>query len=112
MLDLKIIIRIIVKGNLTKPRQAPLESHFLSARERKNTTVISSPLPKEYAATQELDRAAEDPMAPSGPRAAPTKKVQKETWNRFSLLSRVCREPHSSKDPNRTYTDFSSHRTF
>lgn len=31
---MKIIVRIIIKGNFTKPHQAPVEIHFLSVRER------------------------------------------------------------------------------
>lgn len=41
MLDLKIIIRIIIKGNLTKPHQAPRKPPPLSQRQE-NRTVVSS----------------------------------------------------------------------
>lgn len=98
MLDAEVIIGDIIKGNCTKPRQASLGGHFLSVRERKKEQqfpVVSPPpppYPKEYVATQELDRVADDLTAPRADCAhgqrqpcSKERRLGRGMWNYFSL---------------------------
>lgn len=103
---MKIIIRIIIKGNITKPRQAlPPGEPLPLGQSEENRRAISSdpPLSEEHMAVQELGRAADDLTVWSHPtdrRPCPV--------NMHLGLQRASQP----SGPTRTYPAFSSYRVW